>query len=70
MYVVKYKVGKKAKSLLKLHCYCPILLMLTTKTVVCLQTKAIFHHVYGVYLVFWLNFMSKTLPIALTKLLK
>ena len=29
-------------SLLKQHCYCPMLLMRTTKTAVCLQTKAIF----------------------------
>ena len=32
--VVKYKVRKMAKSLLKHHCYCPILLMQTTKTAV------------------------------------
>ena len=38
-----------AKSLLKHHCYCPMLLMRTTKTAVCLQTKAIFHHLYGFY---------------------
>ena len=44
VYVVKYNVRKMAKSLLKHHCYCPMLLMRTTKTDVCLQTKAIFHH--------------------------
>ena len=26
---------------------CPMLLMQTTKTAVCLQRKAIFHHLYG-----------------------
>ena len=31
----------------KQHCYCPMLLMGTTKTAVCLQTKAIFHYHYG-----------------------
>ena len=41
-YVVKYKVRKMTKSLLKHHCYCPMLLMRTTKTAVCLQTQAIF----------------------------
>ena len=41
--LTKYNVQKMAKS----HCYCPILLMRTTKTAVCLQTKAIFHHLYG-----------------------
>ena len=46
-YAVKYKVRKMAKSLLKHHCYCRLLLMWTTKTAVCLQTKAIFHHLYG-----------------------
>ena len=46
-YVVKYKLRKMAKTLLKHHCYCPMLLMRTTKTAVCLQTKAIFHHPYG-----------------------
>ena len=45
-YAVKYKVGKMAKGLLKHQCYCPMLLMQTTKTAVCLQTKAIFHHLY------------------------
>ena len=45
-YVVKYKVRKMAKSLFKHHCYCPML-MQTTKTAVRLQTKAIFHHLYG-----------------------
>ena len=39
---VKYKEGKIAKSLLKHHCYCSMLFMWTTKTAVCLQTKAIF----------------------------
>ena len=33
-------------------CYCPMLLMLTTKTAVCLQTKAIFYKLYGFQLVF------------------
>ena len=64
VYVVKYKVGKMAKSLLKHHCYCPKLLMQTTKTAVCLQTNAFFHHPYV------LNAMSDTLPIALTGLLE
>ena len=49
--VVTYKVRKMAtslaKSLLKQHCYCPMLLMQTTKTAVCLQTKGVFHHLYG-----------------------
>ena len=45
-YVVKYKVRIMAKSLLKHHCYCPMLLMRTTKTAVRLQTKGIFHHLY------------------------
>ena len=31
-YVVKYKVRKMAECLLKLDCYCPMLLMGTTKT--------------------------------------
>ena len=44
---IKYKVRKLAKILLKYRCYCPLLLMQTTKTAVCLQTKAIFHHLYG-----------------------
>ena len=57
-------------SLLKQHCYCPMLLMQTTKTAVCLQTKAIFHHLYGFYLVFSLNFIGNTLPISLTRLLE
>ena len=35
--VVKFKVKKMAKSLLKHHCYCQMLLMRTTKTAVCLQ---------------------------------
>ena len=38
---------KMPTSLLKQHCYCPMLLMWTTKTAVCLQTKAIFHYIYG-----------------------
>ena len=48
-YVVNYKVRKMAKSLSKHHCYCycPMLFMQTTKTAVCLQTKVIFHHLYG-----------------------
>ena len=46
-YVVKYKVRKMDQSLLKRPWYCPMLLMRTTKTAVCLQTKAIFHHLYG-----------------------
>ena len=46
-YLVKYKVRKMATRLVKQHCYCPMLLMQTTKTAVCLQTKAIFHHLYG-----------------------
>ena len=46
-YVVKYEVRTFTKSLSKHHCYCPILLMQTTKTAVCLQTKAIYHHLYG-----------------------
>ena len=51
-YVVNYKVRKMAKSLLKYHCYCPMLLMRTTKTYVRLQTKAISRHLYGFSLVF------------------
>ena len=47
MIVVKYKVQKVAKGLLKQHCYCPMLLMWTTKTAICLQTNTIFHHLYG-----------------------
>ena len=42
----------------------------TTKTAICLQTKAFFHHLYGFELVFYQNFMSNTLPIGLTRLLK
>ena len=38
--------------------------MRTTKTAVCLQTKAIFHHLCG------FNVMRNTLPIALTRLLE
>ena len=33
---------KMPTSLLKQHCYCPMLLMRTIKTAVCLQIKAIF----------------------------
>ena len=51
-YVVKYKVRKMVKCLLKHHCYCPKLLMRTTKTAVCLQTKAIFYHLNVFKLVF------------------
>ena len=49
-YMVKYKVRKMAKSLLKLHCYCPMLLVQTTKTTLCLQTKAIVITFMGFYL--------------------
>ena len=42
----------------------------TTKTAVYLQTKAILHHVYGFQLMFQLNFMGNTLPIALTRFLE
>ena len=41
-YVVKYKVRNMAKSQLKQHCYCAMLLMRTSKTAVYSQTKAIF----------------------------
>ena len=41
------KVRKMAKVLLKHNCFCPMLLMRTTKTAVCLQTKAFFHHLCG-----------------------
>ena len=58
-HVMKYKVRKMTKSLLRHHCYCPMLLMRTTKTSVCLQTNAIFQHHSGFELV--LNFMSNTL---------
>ena len=44
--LVKFKVREMAISLSKHHCYCPMLLIRTTKTAVCLQTKAIFHHLY------------------------
>ena len=64
------KVRKMAKSLFRNHFYSQMLLMQTTKTAVCLQTKAISHHLYVFQLVFWLNFMSSTLLIALTKLLE
>ena len=43
---------QRIRSLSKHYCYCPMLLMRTTKTAVCLQTKAIFHHLYGFSLVF------------------
>ena len=46
-YVIKYIVREMSKSLLKYHCYCPMVLMRTTKTGVYLQPKAIFHHLYG-----------------------
>ena len=48
--VVKYGV-RMVKSLFKHHCYCPMLLMQTTKTVVCLQTKAICYQLYEFKLV-------------------
>ena len=41
---------KIAKTLLKQHCYCPMLLMRTTKTAVCLQNKVIFHLFYPTYI--------------------
>ena len=41
------EVCGKVLSLLKQHCYFPMLLMQTTKTAVCLQTKAIFQHLSG-----------------------
>ena len=44
-HVIKFRVRKMAKGLLEHHCYCPIFLMWTTKTAVCLQT--ILHHLYG-----------------------
>ena len=44
--------------------------MPTTKTAVCLQTKAIFHHLSGFKLVFYLDFKSDTLLIPLTRLLE
>ena len=43
----KYKVRTMAKSLLKHHCYCPIIMMRSTKTAFCLQTMTIFHPFYG-----------------------
>ena len=52
---MKYKVRKMVESLFKHLCFCPMFFMRTTKTDVCLHTKAIFQ----------LNFMSNTLPIAL-----
>ena len=55
-YVVKYKVRKMTESLLKHHCNCPVLLMRTTKTAVCLQTKAIFHGgIYHPKMIYWLG---------------
>ena len=47
VYVVKYRLRNMAKCLLKNLYHRPMLLMRTTKTAVCLQRKAIFHHVYG-----------------------
>ena len=41
-YVIKYKVREIANSLLNHHCYCPMLLMRTTKTAVCLHKMANF----------------------------
>ena len=38
---------KYAYKSVKKHFYCPMLLMRTTKRAVCLQTKAIFHYLYG-----------------------
>ena len=38
----KYEVRKMSEGLLKHNCHCPMLLKRTTKTAVCLQTKAIF----------------------------
>ena len=38
------KIGNKS---VKAALYCPMFLMPTTKTAVCLQTKGIFHHLYG-----------------------
>ena len=46
-YVVKFQVREMAKSLLK-HRYCPMLLMRTTKTAVCLQNKDHFSSLLGV----------------------
>ena len=46
------KVKVMAKSQLKPYCYCPMVLMRTTKTVVCLQTKTICHHLYEFKVVF------------------
>ena len=43
---------KYAYKSVKQHCYCPMLLMRTTKTAVCLQTKAICHYIDGFQLVF------------------
>ena len=43
---------KMAKSLLKHHCFYPMLLMQTTKTVDCLKIKAILHHLCWFGLVF------------------
>ena len=65
-----WKNNRNTTSVLKYHCYCPILLMRTTKTAVCLQTKAICHNLNGVELVFRLNFTSNTLAIAITRLLE
>ena len=40
-------VRQMAKCLLRYHYYCPMLLMQTTKTDVCLQTNTIVHQLYG-----------------------
>ena len=42
--VLSEKNGYKS---VKTALHCPMSLMRTTKTAVCLQTKAIFHHLYG-----------------------
>ena len=38
---------KNAYKSVKTAFYCPLLLIRTTKTAVCLQTKAMFHYHYG-----------------------
>ena len=38
---------KYAYKSIKTALFCPMLLMQTTKTAVCLQTKDILHHLYG-----------------------
>ena len=40
-YVVKYKVRNMAKSLLRYHCYCPMVLMQTTNTAVFESTSCV-----------------------------